>query len=180
MSLSDRAWAAVEGNNLAELQELIDRGFRIEPEYSELDRYTIMHWAAQLGRATMIAPLMKVSPPGILEYFDVAHSTPLAYAATNNDLDTVAELIRAGADVNARDEEHIGETALARAIEEDASKEIVELLLRSGADPNIRGWMQRTPLERAEKRIERRKDQESERILDLCQKYSVRNRTNDS
>ena len=121
----------------------------------------------------MLAPLLPVSPPAILDVFDYAHASPLIYAVREGHLDTAAELIRLGSDVNAHDEEEIGDTALREAIDgEHSSAEMVELLLRAGSDPTIPGWMQSNALDRATIRWEKRRDRESERILRLCEQHA--------
>jgi hypothetical protein len=70
-------------------------------------------------------------------------ATPLILAAAAGDIDTVTLFLRAGADVNARDQ--FGQTALLRLLRKPWSstdrqervKPIVGALLLNGADPNI-------------------------------------------
>lgn len=57
-------------------------------------------------------------------------------------------ILKCSVDVNAHDTEHMGDTALHMAVEK-RNTEIVELLLKHGADPTIPGWMQITPLDEA-------------------------------
>jgi ankyrin repeat protein len=57
-------------------------------------------------------------------------------------------LIKAGADVNARDEKHVGDTALAFAVE-NRDLAMTQLLCAAGADPRIEGNMADTPFEKA-------------------------------
>jgi len=61
------------------------------------------------------------------------------------------ELLKAGADVNAHDEENIGDTPLGR-IAGDCSLETAKILVEYGADPTISGWMQLSALDRAKAR----------------------------
>jgi ankyrin repeat protein len=68
--------------------------------------------------------------------------------------------------VNSHDEEHIGETPLCYAAQSDYP-ELVELLLRKGADPDITGWMAIT----ARIRAARRNDDEGKKISALIEHY---------
>jgi ankyrin repeat protein len=63
-------------------------------------------------------------------------TTPLHYAAYNNDAAAVERLIKAGADVNAKNE--YGSTPLLEAAS-NGNAEIIEKLLKAGADPNLGG-----------------------------------------
>ena len=67
-----------------------------------------------------------------------------------------------GSGIDAHDEEMIGETPLCIAAQRDYP-EMVELLLRHGADPDITGWMANT----ARSRADRRKDEEGRQIASL-------------
>lgn len=81
-------------------------------------------------------------------------------------------LLEAGADVNACNEQRIGNTAL-RQIADVGSYEIIELLVKAGANPNIPGWMQMTALDLARKRAnensKKRSKQEDYTILELLE-----------
>ena len=65
-----------------------------------------------------------------------AWTRPLAIAARLGKADTVRALIRAGAEVNARDEE--GDTALHDAARHAESRAVVDALLNGGADVTLR------------------------------------------
>jgi len=56
-------------------------------------------------------------------------------AAQNNNIDLVRQLLDNGIDINVRDD--TGNTALARASQEEGHDDIVELLLEKDANPNI-------------------------------------------
>ena len=72
-------------------------------------------------------------------------------AAENDDLISAGLLLRAGTDPNVHEEQRIGDTALKRAAER-ASLQMVELLLSFRAEPTIPGWMQLTPIHKAQER----------------------------
>ena len=86
------------------------------------------------------------------EYIAERQFTDLHCAAYTNDATRVDELIRAGADVNARS--HSQYTPLHYAASYDADK-VVALLIRAGADVNARDAHQRTPLDYASDEIAR-------------------------
>jgi ankyrin repeat protein len=69
--------------------------------------------------------------------------TPLIYMAAKNDLPGAAWLIARGADVNRRGEASNGYTALDHAVM-DKNSEMVDLLIKTGANPNIPTWMWQT------------------------------------
>lgn len=79
-------------------------------------------------------------------------------------------MIEAGADVNVSDESRIGNTAL-RQIADVGSYEIIELLVKAGANPIIPGWMQITALVmarlRANENSKKRSKKEDYNILEL-------------
>lgn len=111
--------------------------------------YTELHYAAQSGDIDAVTELLaKGENPN---HFDEAGCTPLHYAAKEGHAELVKALLAAGAMVNARDEEIIGNTAIAH-IAENCSLEMATLLVAAGADPTIPGWMQLTALHHSENR----------------------------
>ena len=72
------------------------------------------------------------------------------YAVKGGHLEVVDRLIKAGANVNAHDERVEGNTPLNEYIRE-CSYEMAKRLIDAGADPTIRGWMQRNALDHAAK-----------------------------
>jgi hypothetical protein len=75
--------------------------------------------------------------------------------------------------VNAHDEAQIGETPLG-AVPPTCSYEMAKLLIDSGADPTIPGWMAITAVHRARDR----KDEEGQQVFDLLVK-AARRKTQD-
>lgn len=105
-----------------------------------------------------------------LELFDYLGRAPLHCATEGRHLRAVEWLIAAGANINSHDEQHIGETPLCYAAKKDLS-ELVELLLRKGADPDIPGWMANTARTRAAKR----RDDVGKKISELMERYKSAN-----
>jgi hypothetical protein len=68
--------------------------------------------------------------------------------------------------VKLQDEDMIGETALSLAVQRDYP-ELVKLLLKHGANPDITGWMQQT----ARSRAHQRKDPDGAKIVMLIEQY---------
>ena len=75
--------------------------------------------------------------------------TPLMYAATVGDKDTLTAILATGVNVNDADDN--GDSALMHAVRSDQS-EIAEILLGVGADPNQMSMERLTPLHVAQHR----------------------------
>lgn len=88
-----------------------------------------------------------------INLFDDLGRTALHYAVEEGRYEAAIWLISHGANVNANEDETIGETPLALAVQRDYP-EIVELLMQNGADPDISGWMGLTARIRANKRTD--------------------------
>jgi ankyrin repeat protein len=132
-------------------------------EFDESD----LHFAAQDGDMTRVRQLLADgrSPNA----FDELSKTPLHYAAENGHIDIMRVLLEAGADVNANEEARIGNTPL-RDVADECSLAVAALLVDSGADPRIPGWMQLTALHKAAER----KDQEGQRVYALLKSVADR------
>jgi ankyrin repeat protein len=132
------------------------RADELRDEFDESD----LHFAAQDGDLTRVRQLLADgrSPNA----FDEISRTPLHYAAESGHVDIIRVLLEAGADVNAHEEARIGNTPL-RDVAGECSLAVATLLVDSGADPRIPGWMQLTALHLAEQR----KDQEGRRVYAL-------------
>jgi len=106
-----------------------------------------LHFAAGDGDLEKVKSLLAAGYP--INAFDEALScTPLHCAAKENQVHIVRYLIDAGADVNAREEERIGNTVL-RDVAGNCSFEMAKTLVDAGADPTIPGWMQLTALDQS-------------------------------
>jgi ankyrin repeat protein len=117
-----------------------------------------LHFAAADGDIERARELIAAGGAN-LGLFDDIGCTPLHYAIENEHYAIARLLLAAGADINAHDEEHIGETPLGRVAGE-CTPEMAEFLVANGADPTIRGWMQITALDRAA----RRKDEDGSAV----------------
>jgi ankyrin repeat protein len=126
-----------------------------------------LHFAAQDGNIVRIRELLAHGrSPNV---FDEISKTPLHYAAEHGHIEIMRVLLEAGADVNAHEEERIGNTPL-RDVADECSLAVATLLVESGADPRIPGWMQLTAVHKAE----RRKDREGQRVYALLKRAADR------
>jgi ankyrin repeat protein len=110
-----------------------------------------LHQAAADGNVDELKRLLQSDHRQFLNTFDELSLTPLMRAAMGDHLAAVELLIAAGANVNAQDDQRIGNTAI-NEVSGDGSFVIIEALLNAGADPTIRGWMQLNALDRARSR----------------------------
>jgi ankyrin repeat protein len=121
-----------------------------------------LHYAVQDGDVDSVRRLIASGLP--LDDFDEIGRTPLHYAVVAESVEMATLLLDAGADVNAHDEAHVGNTPLAE-VAGRCSPEIAEVLVVNGADPTIPGWMQLSALDRASGR----KHPEGQRVFEMLQ-----------
>lgn len=133
----------------------------IREDWFEAER---LHRAAQDGDLDEMSALAKAGFK--LSEFDELSRTPLHYAVEGEHYKAVRWLLENGAEVDAHQEELIGETALCQAARQ-SYPELVELLLKHGADPDLPGWMNIS----ARIRAQGRKDEEGKKIAALIEKY---------
>ena len=126
-----------------------------------------LHRAAQEGDLARVNDLIQHNYP--LNRFDDLGKTPLHYAVQENRLGVVKRLLEAGADVNAHDQRVIGNTPLSDNARE-CTYEMAKLLIDSGADPTLRGWMQLNALDRARER----KDVDVRKIIRLLEEAAAK------
>ena len=93
-----------------------------------------IHDAARLGKRADVEKILKDNPAARDAKSELG-STPLHYAALNEDAGPLKALIAAGANIHARDRE--GNTPLHMAAYATRS-EHTKLLLEAGADPNVK------------------------------------------
>lgn len=105
-----------------------------------------LHWAAGAGDLGVVKVL--IAEGCDLNAFDDMGWTPLHHAAREEHLEVAAFLLENGAQVDARCEAHIGDTAMG-AVAGRCSMDMARLLTAARADPTIRGWMQLNALDRA-------------------------------
>jgi ankyrin repeat protein len=110
-----------------------------------------LHQAAADGNVDELKRLLQSDHRQFLNTFDELSLTPLMRAAMGDHLAAVELLIAAVANVNAQDDQRIGNTAI-NEVAGDGSFVIIEVLLNAGANPTIRGWMQLNALDRARSR----------------------------
>ncbi len=133
-----------------------------------------LHFAAQSGDLNSVAQLLQEGRP--VNAFDELGMTPLHYAVQGEHFELIEFLLRAGADVNAHDERMIGNTPLGEVVS-TCSLRMAQLLVESGADPTIPGWMQLTPLDRAEQRKRKEQTGSEAQAIYILLRDAVRNRT---
>jgi ankyrin repeat protein len=126
--------------------------------------------AEQLIRAAQegnLAEVQRLAKEGFdLNLMEEIERSALHYAVDGEHYKVAQWLLENGARVNLHDEEMIGETALALAVQRDYP-EMVELLLSFGADPDIPGWMQQT----ARTRAHARKDPDGVKVRALIEQH---------
>lgn len=133
----------------------------LDDDWYEQER---LHRAAADGD---IAEMKRLVAGGCdLHKFDDLQYTPLHHAVLEDRYKAAEWLIDAGTAIDVHNPELIGETPLGLAVQRDYP-EMVELLLRRGADPDIRGWMANT----ARSRAERRKDEDGQQMAALIRQH---------
>jgi hypothetical protein len=128
--------------------------------YEKKHKKERLHFAASLGGIEEIKALLDEGFP--INTFDDLGHTPLHCAAIGGHIEAVRYLIKAGADVNAHDEEKIGETPLG-TVAANCSFPMAKVLVDAGADPTILGFMCNSALDRSAAR----KKGEGERVHKL-------------
>ncbi len=158
-------WAAC-GRDLEITRLLLEAGARVAEEHSE---ESSLHAAVEDANLPMVNLLLHYDAAVALDWFDYVNRTPLIVAVQIGSIKIAKRLIEAGSDVNAHNEPNIGDTALHRAVEK-GTVEMVELLLKAGANPTIKGWMWLTPLDKARGR----KRGDGPRIYELLEQAAKR------
>lgn len=151
MSLSDADYRLLEAADPATIRQYIDRGFGVNTLITvgrggaRPMRYTLLHIAAQRGRLDNVKFLLSYGAnpdardPG-------QGATPLHLCAEGNHVQVAEALLKAGADVHAKD--RAGRTPLHVAAYWGAA-EVARILLAHGAEVNARDEDRQTPLHAA-------------------------------
>ena len=106
-----------------------------DPNFSDRDGKTALHWAAQSGAAAECGALL-VEAAGDLNQRANDGYTPLLRAVAYGRLDSVRALVECGADMNGKTEDGRGETPLHMAALH-GNKKCLSLLLNARADTEI-------------------------------------------
>ena len=109
-------------------------------EEVDVDGMSALHAAAKSGNVNGVLALIAAGAQ--LEKLNFKHMTALSVAAEDGNLHIVTALLKAGAKIN---EFHRGDSALSLATEKNHA-DVVETLIRHGADPNRENGRQWLPL----------------------------------
>ena len=137
---------AVSGGEVEIVRLLLNAGARVAAEAQA--ESSSLHAAVEDVNLPMVSLLLDHDGSAALDWFDYVDRTPLIIAVEAGSVPIARRLIEAGADVNAHNEPRIGDTALHTAAA-NGTLGMVDLLLRAGADPTLKGWMWLTPLDSA-------------------------------
>jgi ankyrin repeat protein len=146
--------AAVLVGEVDLIKLLLSAGAKVDSENPK-DGSTSLHLASDKCLPTILAMLVKNASLVAINKFDQIAFSPLIYAVRRQCFEGVRILLEAGADVNSRDSDLLGDVALMFAVE-NCDLPMVRLLLAAGASPHIKGHMAITPLSKA-KRLSRTK-----------------------
>jgi ankyrin repeat protein len=126
-----------------------------------------LHFAADEGNLEEVKRLIE-NGYDVNAFDDGMSFTPLHYAVANEHYKVAECLLEAGANINANEEEKIGETPLGQ-VASNCTYEMAEFLINHGANPIIPGWMQLTALDRAKNR----KKKEGKEVYGLLLKAAI-------
>jgi len=114
-----------------------------------MEQFTDLHFAASTGDLASVRALVLC---GIdLDAFDDIGFTALHHAAHKEQLQVILELLSSGANVDAQDENRIGNTPLGE-VAGYCSLDVAKALVEHGADPRIAGWMGLSAIDRSRER----------------------------
>lgn len=124
---------------------LLDKGARTDQ--ADVRQFMPLHKAAAAGHVEIVRLLVGAKAALQPEMYGL---TPLMFAVSGRQQETVKTLLSLGADVNyASKSGNVGQTALYSAIQ-TADAEMLQLLLELGANPNVKTADGKTPLAAAQ------------------------------
>ncbi|KAJ4138709.1 hypothetical protein NW768_002568 [Fusarium equiseti] len=137
---SPLSWAA--GNGCTDVIEILLADSKIDKASIDNDKRNAISWASARGHCEVLLRLLKAGCPGV-DAEDVDGWTPLAWAIQTDSPDTVQALI-SDERVFIERRDRGGRTALSWAVEY-GHMEVVNVLLRAGADTGTRTSSGKTP-----------------------------------
>ena len=132
-----------------------------------VDSSTLLHHVSAGQDTKQLVQLIQTMPRSAINAVDSRHATPLHYAAQFGSIENIAELFKAGADLEVKKE--YGLTALALAVMHGRS-EIVQFLCSLGADLNAQSSSGGTALHFS---LELDQRQDSVGIVDILIRYGA-------
>ena len=140
--MADEIFVAIKNNDLKKVLELTRSGMNFNYTMGTFGTHSPLSYAAAYGSRLVITYLLKAgADPNYYQHFDIG---PLRQAIQNRDSDIVKMFIDAGADVNGIAKHTRPSTPLmaafnARERDRDVRIEVIKMLLKAGANPNICG-----------------------------------------
>jgi ankyrin repeat protein len=125
------------------------------------------------GNVDLVGKILDMFPGIDLNQRDDFSMYPLSIAAFNKNVPLVQKLLVCGANINAGDPEQAVNSAL-REVVSTADLGMVQLLLKAGANPNLRGWMGLSAVDAAKDRMKDQGDEESRKILEAIQNAAMK------
>ncbi len=159
-------------DRLAKVRMLLEHGANSDASIEE-GGDSPLHVATHFGYLDVIQLLVEHGGyEKSLASYDECSRMPLHWACLNGHYEAAKYLISLGADINANEEEQIGETPLGDCAD-SCTASMARLLLEAGADPTISGWMQLTAYDLAASRT----DPEGEAVKTLMEAFINRRRS---
>lgn len=137
-------WHACKVGDLQTVKEMLEAGAKIETKNK--DGFTCLHIAVHKGNTDVVKMLMEEKAN--LEAINNKSCTPVLISILNNNINIAQILINAGAKENINNQNDDG-WALLHYASANGFPEIVQLLLKNNADPNIKDLKGLTPLHEA-------------------------------